>query len=150
MAAIFPAYIAYGHDESLVFDKTPNGSSAHVVGDLVYWNSTGMDKCGSDPSLIAAVSEVVSQDAKLLTPDGKIPYRFLTPNTVVAMCGTSDPTDQSNVGVVYGVANASSVWQVDLTDTSNTRVLVVAVDTVNKIFFVRFLPANLQFDATLS
>lgn len=153
MAAIFPAYIAYGHDASHVREFLPASDSTHVVGDLVFADTSSpwdMNKCGADPSLIAAVSEVISDDADALTPDGKVPYRILSSGTVVAMCGTSDPTDSTAVGTAYGVVNANGVWKVDLTDTSNTRVLVIGVDTVNLIYFVRFLAANLQFDAVAS
>ena len=60
------------------------------------------------------------------------------------MMGTRDPVS-GDVGTEYGlVKSASGHWIVDITDTSNTRVEVAAVDTVQNYYFVTFLSAHIQ------
>lgn len=149
--SVFQAGYAYGQEAGYVEEFTPDGSATHVPGDLVFYDTATqtMKKCGADPALIAAVSEVTSQSAKLLTANGKVPYRLLTLASVVKMPCSSAPTEL-NVGVAYGVVNVSGVWQVDFTDTGNTRVLVRRVVIGEDSAYVQFIAANLQFDSVVA
>ncbi len=154
MASDFPAYVAAEYEHGTeVQEYTPGlTTEAFGPGDLVFYDTSDqlMQLCGADPSLIAGISEVDSEEAKTLTPNGKVPVRLLKPNALVAMCSATTPAE-SHVGVAYGVVTlASGNWSVDTSDTSNTRVVVKRVDIENGIFFVSFLAANLQFDAIAS
>jgi len=152
MASSFRANVAYNIDESPNLEFTPDGTTVFYVGDLVYLDTSThtVKQCGADPSLILGLSEVTSELAKVLTPNGKVPIRALTTTTVVAMpVNTTASADHE--GTAYGVVkSADGIWQVDISDTSNTRVLVLKVDVTNKIYYVRFLAANLQLDAIAS
>ena len=149
--ATFRAHYTKAIKSEAVFEATPDTSSTYVVGDFIYFDTSTqtMKKCGADPSLIAAVSEVNSTDADDLTENGKVPYRALQTTDVLAMCSTSTPT-AANVGVAYGIVNTGGVWKVDFTDTSNTRVFVLDFDSGTETVYVRPMAANLQFDGIAS
>ena len=149
--SVFQAVVAYGHDLSPTEEYTPDGTLFHVPGDLVFYDTATqtMKKCGANPALIAAISELTSQQAKLITPNGKVPYKVLTANTVCKMPCSVAPSEL-NVGLVYGVVNVSGIWQVNFADVVNTRLIVLRVVIGEDSAYVRFLPANLQFDAVLS
>lgn len=152
MASDFPAYVAAEYEHGTeVLEYTPS-SDVIVPGSLWYYD-TGTQTvklCGADPSLIGGVSEVDASEADDLTPNGKVPFRALKPNALVALCSATTPAE-THVGTAYGVVKLSSGnWAVDTSDTTNTRVVVKRVDITNGIFFVSFLAANLQFDAIAS
>jgi hypothetical protein len=156
MASDFPACVtAEVEHGSEVLEFVPSqvaGETAAKAGELVYYDTATQTskRCGADPSLIAGISEVASESARVLTPDGKVPLRCLKPNATVRMCSATTPAE-THVGVLYGVVRLSSGnWAVDISDTSNTRVLVVKVDIPAGAFFVKFVAANLQYDAIAS
>jgi len=157
MASDFAATVtAYVENGSEVQDFVPSqtaGETAAAPGELMYLDTaTGtIKRCGADPSLIAGVSEVVSEDARVLTPDGRIPLRLLKPNALVRMCSATTPVRATHEGVAYGIVRLSSGhWAVDVSDTSNTRVVVKKVVPATGEWFVSFLAASLQFDAIAS
>jgi hypothetical protein len=79
MASMFPMQTAYGHDNSTVEEYTPGvGASAFVVGDFVVFSGGTANVAGVDPAAILGFSEVRSEDAKLLTPNGKVPVRQIS------------------------------------------------------------------------
>lgn len=158
MASDFPAYVASEYEHGTeVQEYTPSvvaGEVAAKPGELMFFDTATqtIKRCGADPALIAGISEVTSEDARVLTPNGKIPLRLLKSNALVAMCSATTPAE-THVAVAtgYGIARlASGNWAVDIGDTSNTRVFVKRVDIANGIFFVSFQAANLQFDAIAS
>lgn len=156
MASDFPAHVAaeYSHGTE-VMEFTPSQTAGEVsakAGELMYYDTSDqkIKRCGADPSLIAGICEGTSESWRTITPNGKIPLRLLKTNALVRMCSATTPAE-THVGVLYGVERlASGNWAVDITDTSNTRVLVKSVDIAKGIFFVTFIAANLQFDAIAS
>lgn len=158
MASDFPAYVAAEYEHGTeVHEFTPSqtaGETAAASGELMYYDTSDqkIKRCGADPALIAGISEVTSEEARVLTPNGKIPLRLLKPNALVGMCSATTPAE-THIGVAtgYGVVRLSSGnWAVDIGDTSNPRVMVKKIDINKGIFFVNFLAANLQFDAVAS
>lgn len=151
----FPAYVAAYHDKTNVQEYAVDPGASIVVGSLVYFDTSDqlIKLCGADPALIAGLAEGAKNLAGYgpapITPDGKVPIRLLSPGALVAL---SSPTtlSESDVGVAYGIVNTGGRWQIDTTDTSNTRVVVIRVDVAEQIGFVQFIAANLQFDAIAS
>lgn len=156
MASDFAAHVTENIEIATdVQEYTPSataGETAAAAGELMYFDTADqlLKRCGADPALIAGIAEVVSESAKVLTPNGKIPFRTLRSGAGVRMCSATT-LSEANVGVAYGIARlASGHWGVDTTDTSATRVVVYRVDTVTNSAFVHFLAGNLQFDAVVS
>lgn len=156
MASDFPCHITaeceHGSEVTEFVPSQTAGETAAKAGELVYYDTATQTskRCGADPSLIAGISEVVSENARLITPDGKVPVRCLKTNGLVRMCSATTPAE-THVGVLYGIVRLTSGnWAVDISDTSNTRVIVRRVDIPNGAFFVNFVAANLQFDAIAS
>lgn len=156
-AVSFPAHVTaeieIGSDVQEYAVSTAAGETAAKAGELMYYDTATqtLKRCGADPALIAGIFEAGdSAVARLLTPDNKVPIRLLSAKCVVRMGSQVTPAE-THVGVAYGIVrDASGNWLVDTTDTVNTRVLVQRVDAAAGAFFVRFLPANLQFDAVVS
>lgn len=153
MASSFPAHVVEGHEHTRVEDYVPSTSASETLipGDLWTWDDTNNKaiRCGADPTSIMGISEVNS--SVILSPTGRIPLRILSPFALIAMSSTTTPVEATHVGQVYGIArNASGFWQVDVADTTNTRVVVVRVDTNPEIWYVNFLAANLGWDAIAS
>lgn len=155
MASDFPAHVCENIEQSQVDEYTPSATAGEVAakaGELVYFDVADqlVKRCGADPALIMGIAELVSESAKVLTPNGKVPIRKLRPSVGVRMCSATT-LSEANVGVAYGIARLSSGnWGVDTTDTSNTRLVVYRVDTGLNAAFVHFTAANLQFDAIAS
>jgi hypothetical protein len=151
----FPATITEDIEASSVQEyavSVTSGETAAASGELMYFDTSTqtLKRCGADPSLIAGIAEGASATWRLLTPNNKIPLRTLSPRCGVRMC-SSTTLSEANVGVAYGIVrDANGFWAVDTTDTSNTRVFVYRVDTGANAAFVRFVAANLQFDAIAS
>lgn len=157
MASLFPASVAAGYEHATRVQNYTPSTDAIVVSSLVYFD-TGTQTiklCGADPALIAGIAEGAKNTAQSasertnLHPSSKMPVRLLSTGALVAL---SSPTtlSEANVGVLYGIVNVGGVWQLDTTDTTNTRVLVERVDVGTNTAFVRFIAANLQFDAVAS
>jgi hypothetical protein len=129
------------------------GEVAAKAGELMFYDAVTdlqLERCGADPALILGVCEGSSEAMKVLTADGRIPLRVLTPKALVEMCSTTVPA-QAHIGVLYGIArDANGNWAVDIGDTSNTRVIVVEIDIGRGAFYVHFIAANLQGDAIAS
>ena len=62
-----------------------------------------------------------------------------------AVNGATDPVTptQSHIDEVYGILKSSNDWVIDIAETVNTRIEIVDVDIDEKIFFFKFLEANL-------
>lgn len=158
MASDFPAYVAAEYEHGTeVQEYTPSvvgGETAAKAGELMFFDTATqtIKRCGADPALIAGISEVASDSARLLTPNGKVPLRLLKPNALVALCSATTPSEAHvAVSTGYGIARLSSGnWAIDIGDTANPRVFVKRVDIAKGIFFVSFQAPNLQFDAITS
>ena len=98
-----------------------------VRGDLVYLNGASYATiCGSDPALIYGVA---AETAPHETADGvyKVAVWRIHPGVrFSATCSTTTAVTQQ--GVQYGVVTTSGATTVDITDTTNDRVLVEQLD----------------------
>ena len=146
MASSFPAYVAQGAEKTVVRHYKPG--TAFVVGSFVVYDTSGndMDLCGTDPALIAGISEVSSAAHTLLTEDAKVPVRILTASeTVIALASATTPAD-SYIGDNVGITVSGTTWLCDVAKTTTTsRATVVDVDITNGIFYVTIHANALQF-----
>lgn len=152
--SLFPAYVAQGIEAGThvqEFVPAQGSNEPFIVGDLVVvttGESSEAERCGADPVLIAGISEVVSEDARLLTPNGRVPVRIITgASVVIGMSSTTVPVYATHVGNSYGVTRASGgQWQLDIAKTTtSSRARVVAIDIPSGTFFVVFHQNVLQF-----
>lgn len=110
------------------------------AGDLVVLDGAGdvAEVAGADPTPILGMA---AEDAADVVESGYVVVYVADNDTIFAMEGTSAPTE-ANIGEDYGVVESSGVYLVDVTDTVNTRVMVVGVDVDRELYFVRFLVAH--------
>jgi hypothetical protein len=150
MASSFPLQTAYGHDKSTVEEYTPGtAANAFVVGDLVILSGVEARVAGANPAAILGFSEVNSEDAKVLTENGKVPVRQLTSEHVVQMSSATTPVEATHLGQEYGVTKdgTTGFWQVDVSKTGGTaRVYVDRLNIAEGIWFVKFLAEFLATD----
>jgi hypothetical protein len=67
------------------------------------------------------------------------------------MSSLTVPVMATHLNVAYGVArDANGIWQVDVSDTTNTRVVVVRLEIALGFWYVKFLAANLLNDGVAS
>lgn len=148
MASSFPAYVTKEVDRTDVFEYTPGtAGDVFIVGSFVFYDTgtNTMKLCGADPALIAGLSEVGSVANALITPNGKVPVRILRNGAIIALSSTTTPAE-SHVGDQYGITATSGVWKLDTAKTgADARMLVVAVDITNGIFYCQPLNDQLQF-----
>lgn len=157
MASDFPCHataeMEHGTEVLDFLVSTTGGETAQKAGELMYFDTSTqtLKRCGADPALILGISEVASDVARLLTPDNRIPIRALKPNALVRMCSATTPAETHLLVAGYGIVRlASGNWAVDISDTSNIRVVVKRIDIAAGAFFVSFVAANLQADAIAS
>lgn len=151
---VFPARVAYDHNKgSYVEEYTPSQTAGETFGygDFVKLSAATVLRCGADPAAILGLSEVVSESARVLTPNGKVPIRVLDPEMVLVMSSLTVPVDATHMNVAYGIArDANGIWQVDVSDTTNTRVTVVRLDIANGEWYVKVLASVLTNDGIAS
>ena len=152
MASDFAAYVVGGSEAGTRVEQWVPGTGAtetFIPGDLVFFNTTNdeVERCGADPTNIAGIAEVTSEQAKTLTDDGRVPVRVITNASCrVAMSSATTPVVATHVGVAYGLVRESNGhWRVDVSETTTTSVTVVDVDVTNGIWYVVFDLADLQF-----
>lgn len=150
MATSFPMQIAYGHDDSTVEEYTPGtGANAFVYGDFVILNGVEARVAGADPAAILGISEVNSEDAKLLTANGKVPVRNITPDLVLQMSSATTPVEATHLGQEYGITKdgTTGYWQVDVAKTGlSARVYVRRLNVAEGIWFVSVLSEYISTD----
>lgn len=149
----FPAgvvsHIAEGTD---VQEFTPSqvGGETFVPGDFVVWDNANdtADRAGANPTLILGISEVDSEKARLLTPNGKVPIRMLTEKAVLFLSSNTTLTEATHMLQEYGITrSAGGKWQLDTSKTGGTaRCVVVGIDTVQNGAFVKMLAEFLDGD----
>lgn len=149
MATDFAAYVAEGHIhtrvEEYAVSPSTNASDQFIPGEFVVYDTSNdwCERAGSDPTPILGLAEVKSDEAGLLTPNGKIPVRRLYPGVVIAMCSATTPVAATHEGQQYGIARLSSGnWAVDVGDTTNKRVQVEKVDEARGIWFCTPIAAH--------
>ena len=150
MASDFPLYLGSDQSPGEVVDFTPGSSETFAAGALVYYDTGDqrLKKCGADPALIMGIA-LVPKTASTIYANGKVPVLVLRPDMTICMSGAETPAE-TMVGVLYDILEAASGnWRKDST-TGATRLIVTRVDITNGIFYVKFIAANLQFDAIAS
>jgi hypothetical protein len=153
MSPLFAAHVARGHDHAPVEEYTPGtGANAFVYGDFVILNGVEARVAGADPAAILGISEVNSEDAKLLTANGKVPVRHLTSETVLCMSSDTVPVEATHLGQLYGIVKdgTTGFWKVDTTDVVNTRVYVERLNVAEGKWYVKVLAANIATDLIAS
>jgi len=138
MASSFPAYVAQGIEHTTVQEFTPAAAANDLEpGSLAVVTAGVATLCGTDPTLIAGISEVSSVGAALLTPNGMVPLRILQgAGVVVAFSSSTTPVATTHIGTSYGVTKSGDIWQLDISKTTtSSRFRVVAVDVAKGIFF---------------
>lgn len=160
MASLFPAYVTQNEDVGSEVEEFTPGTAAGeqmVVGDLATWDDANnwIERAGTNPSAIAGICEVDSEQARLLTASGKIPIRLLKSDALVCMSSTTTPVVATHVGQEYGITRASGgQWQVDTAKTAgDARVVVRRVELSTDIggagmerWYVNFLAEFLSHD----
>jgi hypothetical protein len=145
---VFPAQVAYSIDQgSLNEEYTPSqtGGETFGYGDFVKLVANVVKLCTADPPSILGLSEVVSQNARLITPNGKVPIRTLSNQTVLLMSSLTVPVEATHLNVQYGITrDANGNWQVDVSKTAGSaRVEVVRLDIAQGFWYVKVIPAFL-------
>lgn len=151
MASDFPAFVAYNHEDYDVGGFKHDAANAGKAGSLCFLNTSDneIEECGADPALILGLM-TGPYTARTLYPGARLPVIILNENVVVGLCSATTPAD-AHLTRSYGVVKlASGNWALDFSDTTATRVVVKKVDPVAGIFYVTFLPANLQGDSVVS
>ena len=132
---------------------TEANSQTFVAGDLVYSNSGALTICGSDPSSIAGIA--LAPGTNVTSGNTDIPVLVLHTDVEVIMnlyhgtAASATYSDESGIGVSWGIVASSGKWYIDMTDGGNTRVTIQDYyDPKGDYFmrcYVKFLTANLQF-----
>lgn len=155
MASNFPAFIAHGEPHYPYVREVPvNAGASFVAQELVFYTSPDIAGCGADPALILGIA-LAPASAKTLYYENisgtgnKVPVAILNSDTVVGMSSATTPAF-SQLTTAYGVEKTGNNWRVDTTEVGATRLIVVGIDIANGIFYVKFLPANLQGDGVLT
>lgn len=152
--SLFPAYVASGAETGThvrPFKPATGANEPFIPGDFVFCatgESGEVERCAADPVLIAGISEVDSEKARLITPDGFVPVRILSgANVVLGLSSTTAPVYATHVGNSYGITRASGgQWQLDIAKTTtSSRAKVIDIDTASGTFFVVIHQNILQF-----
>lgn len=144
---VFPAQVAYNIDQSVNEEYVPSqtGGETFGYGDFVKLVANVVKLCTADPPSILGISEVVSQNARLITPNGKVPIRTLSNQTILMMSSLTVPVEATHLNVQYGITrDANGNWQVDVAKTgASARVEVVRLNIAEGLWFVKVIPAYL-------
>lgn len=152
---VFPVTVAYDHNKgSYVEEYVPSQVSGETFGygDFVKLSAATVLRCGADPASILGLSEVVSESARVLTPNGKVPIRVLDPELVLVMSSLTVPVDATHMNQSYGITrDANGIWQVDVSKTGGSaRVTVVRLDIPNGFWYCKVLASVLTNDGIAS
>lgn len=131
------------------------GEVAAKSGELMVYDVAAdlrLERCGANPALILGVCEGSSEAMRVLTLDGQIPLRILTPRALVLMCSAVTLT-QAHIGVASGVdivRDANGNWACNPASVANARFFIIEIDTAINGAYGHFIAANLQGDAIAS
>lgn len=129
---------------------------------LVVLDSNGtLVECGANPTKVLGVSGTAafqgpgqnvsdsSQTTGLSDKNAGVSVMMATRLTRFSCRGINGSTDpltplKAHIGVAYGVAKVGNDWVMNQADTTNTVVVVTAIDVDNKVYFVKFREAVLN------
>ncbi len=151
--SLFPAYVASRIETGTdVQEFTPSqvGGETFIVGDFVVWDAANdwAERAGANPTAILGISEVDSERARVLTPNGRVPIRMLTEKAILALSCTTTLTVAAHLLNEYGITRAAGgQWQLDVSKTGGTaRCVVVAIDIDTQTAYVKMLAEFLDGD----
>ena len=101
-------------------------TSTWEKGGLVYVNAGYLTICGADPTAVYGVAVRAGQNG---ASDGTYSTEvyLATPDSIwIAKSNTT--TSLAHVGVAYGVVLSGTEWLVDISDTTNDVIRVIALD----------------------
>lgn len=155
MPSSFPAHQAQQHDQSTNLEYLPSATAGQTLayGEFVTLSGASAIRAGADPTVILGISEVDSEKAKTLTPNGKIPIRVLNEATVLCMSSATDPVEATHRNQQYGITRSGTTgfWQVDTAKTGATaRVEVIEVDPTQGKWYVRVIAQYLAAGTIIS
>jgi len=172
MASQFPAFIAHagpgGSSDPYVFEGRVAIADVSQAGEFVVWSAGTISECGANPaSILGIILGEAAASKKQLANNKPQPYKststytlvpiaVLSPDTIVGLSSSTVPVEATHRYNTYGITLLTvnsfwNYWQLDISKTgANARALVVDIDSTNGIFYVRFLPANLQGQSTVS
>lgn len=167
MASQFPPFLAHAQapgSEPRNYEATFLSTDTSQPFEFVFFDTAdnNVKECGADPALIlglalsnAPASTLLSGRAPLPYATNKVPVAVLRADTVIGLSSTTTPA-LSFVTRKFGLTKVTAAtgrvfWQCDTSKTAGTaRGVIVDIDITNGIFYVNFLPANLQGQAVVS
>jgi hypothetical protein len=154
--SLFPPFLASDARPGNVVSFTPDTGQTFEANSLVFMYATDAPKitvCGADPAIILgmALSPAVPSAGISFSPDLKIPVLVIEPDMLFGFSSTSTPAETDilcggSTPFGFGLAKDATTgyWQLDHSDTTAKRLIVMKVDIANGIFFCRFVPTYLQ------
>jgi hypothetical protein len=121
-------------------------------GALVYYDTSenNIKVCGADPS---AVLGFAGHHHDAGVDSTKVLVHILTPDSIVRIKGSSNPTDQStqfDAGYGVTIAATTGIPTLDLTETTTKQFKVIGVDLKTLEYICIPIPAVLQYGAVAS
>lgn len=117
-----------------------------------------LTECGADPALINGVAlepvaskpgwDMANSPTVVTGRVQEVSYCVADRMTVWSGRGINGGTDpvtptQTMIGESYGIVKSGTDWVIDISDTTNTRVRIIDIDIDNKIFYFKWLEANI-------
>lgn len=101
---------------------------------------------GADPATLLGIAKGGNQIGEGAIQDVMILVEEFTDDSLVIMPGTTDPVRATHVGNSYGIAydGTAERWELDISDTTATRMKVLDVDENRGWFICKVLEANRQ------
>jgi len=147
-AELSPVYYTGLETGPLCLDFVPDPAGTFVKGDLVVVDVAvgDFDVCGADPALIAGWA-TGPKTGGFVTAEGKMPVEIIGADVAYVMTAAGTLVATS-LGKKFGVVKtAAGKWEVDIADTTATRVVITSIlDLAAKRVEVHFLAATLQFN----
>lgn len=131
--AVYPVKTRSGNSpEKLYFPEA--ATQSFKKGEMVYLSGGKVTVCGADPTLIAGFA---AEDASGTT-DTKKPVWIANADTIFSAniyhpTETSAVTAVSDVGTNYGLVTVSNKTHVDKSETTNTRVTIVELSSLDNV-----------------
>lgn len=149
----FPAEVVSQFDSGTMVEEFP----ASVVsgetlepGDFAVYDAGNdwVERAGTNPTAIIGISEGFSDQARLLTPNLKVPIRTLSSRALLGLSCATTLVPATHLGVEYGITrSAAGHWQLDVSKTgADARCVVVRIDETTNTAFVRMLEEFLAAD----
>lgn len=144
-----------------IIGYNPLAAQVIVNGSLVFLSAGLLNLCGANPALILGVAlqgidtnpgfnlPYQGQTTVITGRSSKIPVALARGITIFTCRGVNGGTDPvtpvvADLGVSYDVVNLTTIWHLNTASSAAARVTVVDIDVVEKIFYVRFVAANVQ------